>query len=127
MIIGFEKDTGNKNDNFNDYLKAPQCYHKETDSRYADWFRTVGGAGGQDNNHIYIFGHSLGETDKSFFKNLFEKNIQTTIFYHNESENRGLEAKQRLKKALEKILTSEELAEKTQGVEPVITFLPDRE
>lgn len=124
MIIGFEKDAGNHNDNFNDYLKAPQCYHKETDSRYVDWLKMMDCTNAQ--NHIYIFGHSLGATDRSFFRSLFARNVRTTIFYHNESEDKGKEAKQKLKKALEKILTPEMLAEKTQGTEPMITFLPDR-
>ena len=85
IVIGFEEylddeDTKIKLD-FLQYRKYEQCARMNTDTEYMNWLN------GNTDDFIYIFGHSIGETDKEFFTEIFEGKEKIIIYYHDESSH----------------------------------------
>lgn len=70
----------NSNIRFIRFKKYFQRIHKKTGSAYIDWLNTINDY--TDENGLFIFGHSLDETDGDVLRKLIlNTNINTTIFY----------------------------------------------
>ena len=66
--------------------KAAEKYYqrivKNSDSRYLEWIDEMKN---EKDNKVYIYGHSLGETDGDVLTEfILADNCETTIFYYNE-------------------------------------------
>lgn len=75
---------------------------------------------------VYIFGHSLDETDKDILK-LFicNDNVETKIYYYRKNED-DKEALGKIIQNLIKIMGQKELIRRTGGVHKTIEFIPQR-
>lgn len=124
MVLGFDEylDSEKKNDmlDFVYYRKYFQRIFKATDNSYVKWLHEP--TPSEDNPHkVYIFGHSLDETDKEIFKYIFADGIKTTIFYHSD------EAKDRIITNLIHILGQDVLVDKINGISPDIKLVRQSE
>lgn len=73
---------------------------------------------------VYIFGHSLDETDKDVLKRFIcNDNVQTKIYYYRETED-DKRVLAKLIKNLVKVIGQEELIKRTGGLNKTIEFIP---
>lgn len=66
------------------FKKYYQRVYKETDSNYADWLQEANN-NSQYSRELYIFGHSIGITDKDILKAFITSpNMKTVVYSHND-------------------------------------------
>lgn len=133
MVLGVNEYWEGKDEdthtNFNLYKKFVQRIIKETGIGYkttlkcmrSDYedsikYRTLDRSKPQY-NHVYIFGHSLDVTDGDILREIIRtKGVVTTIFYRNKQQQADQIAN------LSKVLTQDELLERTLSTFPTIIF-----
>lgn len=108
-----EKD---KNIRFIRFKKFFQRIHKNTGCFYKKWLEEIDSYP-YKKHYLYIFGHSLDDTDRDILRELIlNEHIVTTIYYHNK------EAYAQQIANLVKVIGQEELISKTGGVSKTIIF-----
>ncbi len=135
MVLGvneyWEGEDKNTHTNFNLYKKFVQRIVKETGIDYKISLqemlseynnsefpnaKTKGDVGLRYNN-VYIFGHSLDVTDGGILREVIQTpGVVTTIFYRNKQQQANQIAN------LSKVLTQDELLERTFSTSPTIIF-----
>ena len=66
------------------FKKYYQRVYKESDSNYADWLRDIE-AHADNNRELYIFGHSIGITDKDILNPFITSpKMKTTVYSYND-------------------------------------------
>lgn len=98
MVLGIDEylDNNLKDSDleFVQFKKYYQRIYKETGRVYGKWINDIND--NEDENNVYIFGHSLDFTDKDILKKIIscknkkEEYIKVTVFYHNEKSHRDL-------------------------------------
>jgi len=86
MILGIDdyldENECDINTTFIRFKKYFQRIHKKTGNKYKNWLeeRSI-----TDEHDLYIFGHSLGMSDRDIIKELIiRERVKTTIYYHND-------------------------------------------
>ncbi|MCM1220141.1 MAG: bacteriophage abortive infection AbiH family protein [Lachnospiraceae bacterium] len=106
----------NKNIRFIRFKKFFQRIHKETSSHYINWLERTK-THPYAKHYLYIFGHSLDDTDGDILRSLIlNDDIITTIFYHNR------EAYAQQIANLVKVIGQDELIKRTGGSNKTIIF-----
>lgn len=78
-LTGEEKD---KNTDFISFKKFFQRIHKKTGCKYKEWLNTIND--NKEQNHLYIYGHSLDKTDGDILKELIcNEYIYTKVYYYD--------------------------------------------
>ncbi len=78
-LIGEEKDN---NTDFISFKKFYQRIHKKTGCIYKEWLNKIND--NKEQNHLYIYGHSLDKTDGDILKELIcNQYINTKVYYYN--------------------------------------------
>lgn len=135
MVLGvneyWDGDDKNTHTNFNLYKKFVQRIIKETGIGYKKTLRVMlseykdsehlhaktKGYIGSRHNEVYIFGHSLDVTDGDVLREVIQtEGIVTTIFYKDKQQQANQVAN------LSKVLTQDELLERTLSTSPTIIF-----
>lgn len=120
MVLGIDEylpeDRRNKETEFIAFKKYYQRIYKETGCKYKEWVEFI-----RDNKRIdhrlYIFGHSLDETDGDILSDLIlNDNVYTTIYYWNK-ETMGKQIAN-----LVKVIGQNELIQRTGGRKKTIVF-----
>ena len=113
------------NNEFIWFKKFFQRIYKKTGCLYLKWIEQCNmnpsyrNNNSTNENHLYIFGHSLDITDKDVLSRLIcMEGMRTTIYYHDKQAY----AKQIAN--LVKVLGEEKLIEMVHGNRPTIVFLP---
>lgn len=116
MVIGIDEyleGTAREKDNeYIQFKKFFQRIYKATGSDYVDWLEKIKPRPTErycpDETNLYIYGHSLDDTDKDILATLITaENVKTTIFYHSQ------EALEKQIINLVKVITEEELIYRT--------------
>ncbi len=120
MVLGIDEylkgDERNTNVDYIEFKKYYQRIHKATGCAYKKWLEEIDKSESEEHN-VYIFGHSLAETDKDILKEILtKKNVKTTIYYHN-SESYGEQIAN-----LVKVLKQDELISMFYGTNPKLRF-----
>lgn len=120
MVLGIDEylpeDRRNKEMDFIAFKKYYQRIYKKTGNEYKKWLQEVD-EHKSNKNTVYIFGHSLDETDGDVLRELINHaNMNTVIFYRNK-EQLGQQIAN-----LVKILKSDTVIEKVYGSNPSIIF-----
>lgn len=90
MVLGIDEYLDNesaaKRIEFASFKKYNQRIYKCTDSNYIDWLDDCKKSNNSTaHKKLYIFGHSLGLTDKDIIGDFVKaEGMETTIFYHND-------------------------------------------
>jgi hypothetical protein len=90
MVLGIDEYLDNesaaKRIEFASFKKYNQRIYKCTDSNYIDWLDDCKKINNSTaHKKLYIFGHSLGLTDKDIIGDFVKaEGMETTIFYHND-------------------------------------------
>lgn len=118
MVIGIDeylKGTMKEEDNeYIQFKKFFQRIYKGTGCKYLDWLED---AKRFPRLNIYIYGHSLDDTDKDILSTLIMADYaKTTIFYHSKS------ALEKQIMNLTKVITEDELIRRTGGKDRSIRF-----
>ncbi len=109
-----EKD---KNIRFIRFKKFFQRIHKNTGCHYKNWIEDINRTAHYTKHYLFIFGHSLDDTDRDILRELIlNDNIITTIFYHNR------EAYAQQITNLVKVIGQDELIRKTGGSKTTLFF-----
>lgn len=135
MVLGvneyWDGDDKNTHTNFNLYKKFVQRIIKETGIGYKKALRVMlskykdsehnhaktKGYIGSWHHEVYIFGHSLDVTDGDILREVIQtEGIVTTIFYKDKQQQANQVAN------LSKVLTQDELLERTLSTSPTIIF-----
>ncbi|MDO5019181.1 MAG: AbiH family protein [Lachnospiraceae bacterium] len=124
MVLGIDEylkgDSKNKEIDFIGFKKYYQRIYKKTGNEYKKWLQQIDEnvrAGRKEENILYIFGHSLDETDGDILREFItHDNLKTVIFYRN-NDQLGQQIAN-----LVKILTSDEMIERVYGSNPTIIF-----
>lgn len=125
MVLGIDEylpeDRRNKEMDFIAFKKYYQRIYKKTGNEYKKWLQEVD-EHKSNKNTVYIFGHSLDETDGDVLRELINHaNMNTVIFYRNK-EQLGQQIAN-----LVKILKSDTVIEKVYGSNPSIIFRQQKE
>lgn len=120
LVLGINEylpdDEKDKNIRFIRFKKFFQRIHKNTGCIYTEWLEEINTTPRLEHN-LYIFGHSLDDTDRDILRELIlNEHIVTTIYYHNK------EAYAQQIANLVKVIGQEELISKTGGVSKNIIF-----
>ena len=116
MVIGIDEyleGTAREKDNeYIQFKKFFQRIYKATGCDYVDWLEKIKPRLAEkycpDETNLYIYGHSLDDTDKDVLARLITaENVKTTIFYHNQ------DALGKQISNLVKVITEEELISRT--------------
>ena len=88
MVLGIDEHLGTEGIRnligYAPFRKYNQRIFKRTDSNYMDWIDNIT-EGGMIDRMLYIFGHSLGYTDKDIIGAFIQANdMRSVIFYHSE-------------------------------------------
>ena len=91
LVLGIDEKGSSKEDA--SILLAPfkkywQRIYKNTDSNYADWIRDIE-QHADSKRELYIFGHSIGVTDKELLRPLIMSNNMKTIVYSHDDRARA--------------------------------------
>lgn len=147
MVLGIDEyltdDRKDTDTDFIDFKKYYQRIYKGTGCKYKEWVERITesweneteenkaeirkciSSGDLKNNKIhnlYIFGHSLDDTDKDVLRDLIlNDNVHTTIFYHNKEELGRKIAN------LVKVIGQDELIRRTGGSTRTIEFKEQQE
>ena len=155
MVLGIDEylldDRKNKDVEFIYFKKYFQRIHKQTGCKYKKWieeirddwetrneyekleiseaiseekFQDIKGWG----HRLYIFGHSLDDTDKDILRDLVENdNIHTTVYYHEEKNDNGTKDLKGKIANLVKVIGQDELIKRTGGSTKTISFKLQKE
>lgn len=124
MVLGIdeylEKERTSKETDFIAFKKYYQRIYKKNGNEYKKWLEQIDenvAAGRKEENKLYIFGHSLDETDGDVLREFItHKNIRTVIYYRDKRQLGQQIAN------LVKILKSDKMIEMVYGNQPSITF-----
>lgn len=121
MVLGIDEyladERKNKDLEFIGFKKYFQRIHKETGCKYREWIDDIIIQSGKI-HHLYIFGHSLDETDGDVLRDfILRDNVHTHIYYLNKDVY-GQQISN-----LVKVIGQEELIRKTGGFVKKIEFL----
>ena len=128
MVLGIDeylpKNRRNKETAFIAFKKYYQRIYKRTGNEYKKWLQEIDNNvrhGINKINTVYIFGHSLDETDGDVLRELINHaNIKTVVFYRDK-EQLGQQIAN-----LVKILKSDNVIEKVYGSNPRIEFIEQK-
>lgn len=117
LVLGFDEISEKDNTEYIYFKKYFQRIYKKTGNKYKNWLEDINKKGNSTENNLYIFGHSLNETDKDILNELITNQyITTTIFYHDNKAFRNQITN------LVKIIGKDELIRKTGGTKPTLIF-----
>ncbi len=124
MVLGIdeylEKERRSREIDFIAFKKYYQRIYKKNGNEYKKWLEQINKnveAGGKEENILYIFGHSLDETDGDILREFItHKHIRTVVYYRNKRQLGQQIAN------LVKILKSDKMIEMVYGNQPRITF-----
>lgn len=125
MVLGIDeylsKDERSKEIDFIAFKKYYQRIYKKTGNEYKKWLKQIDEnieAGRKEENVLYIFGHSLDETDGDILREFItHDNLKTVIFYKNKKQMGQQIAN------LVKVLESDEVIKRVYGNNPTIVFV----
>lgn len=141
MVLGIDEylddDRKDRDLEFLMFKKYYQRIYKSTGNAYLSWADTIQREYDEyirkklepsefdyPGHTVYIFGHSLDETDKDVLKRFIcNDNVQTKIFYYRETED-DKRVLAKLIKNLVKVIGQEELIKRTGGLNKTIEFIP---
>lgn len=132
MVIGIDEYLDDyrkdKDNEFIQFKKFYQRIYKKTGCKYIDWLKEYGYIsemkldGYEPIINIYIFGHSLDETDKDILEKLImNESAKTTIYYHDKKTLGSQIAN------LVKVIRQDNLIEKVHGEDATIEFIQQQE
>lgn len=126
MVLGIEeylpKDRRDKETRFIEFKKYYQRIYKKNGNIYKKWLNEIKSAGITEDNTLYIFGHSLDETDKDILQEFIMCNgLKTVIFYRNKQQLGEQIAN------LLKVIGYDALLEKVYGEDASIEFRQQQE
>lgn len=124
MVLGIDEylpeERRSKEVDFIAFKKYYQRIYKRTGNEYKKWLKQIDEnvkLGREEENTLYIFGHSLDVTDGDVLREFINhENLKTVIFYRN-NEQLGQQIAN-----LVKILKSDVVIKKVYGSNPTITF-----
>ena len=98
------------------FKKYFQRIHKKTGIKYKEWLTR------EESHNVYIFGHSLDESDKDILQDIIlNKNVITTIFYLDD------EAYAREITNMVKLIGQDNLNKKVYAANPTIKFMKQKD
>lgn len=123
MVIGIDEYLSDSeksiNTEFIEFKKYYQRIHKKTGCIYKNWLSSMSS---EQNNNLYIFGHSLDITDGDILRELINHpSIKTTIYYLD-SDAYGKQIAN-----LVKVLGQDELIKGVYGDSPKLRFVKQEE
>lgn len=124
MVLGIdeylEEKRRSRETDFIAFKKYYQRIYKKNGNEYKKWLEQINKnveAGRKEENILYIFGHSLDETDGDILREFItHKQIKTVVYYRNKRQLGQQIAN------LVKILKSDKMIEMVYGNQPRITF-----
>lgn len=124
MVLGIdeylEEERRSRETDFIAFKKYYQRIYKKNGNKYKKWLAQINKnveAGRKEENILYIFGHSLDETDGDVLREFItHKHIRTVVYYRNKRQLGQQIAN------LVKILKSDKMIEMVYGNQPRITF-----
>lgn len=124
MVLGIdeylEEERRSRETDFIAFKKYYQRIYKRNGNEYKKWIEQINQnveAGRKEENILYIFGHSLDETDGDVLREFItHKHIRTVVYYRNKRQLGQQIAN------LVKILKSDTMIEMVYGNQPRITF-----
>lgn len=121
MVLGIDeylsKERRDKEVRFIEFKKYYQRIFKKNGNEYKKWLNEISTSKISQNNILYIFGHSLDETDKDvLYEFIMCKSLKTVIFYKDKKQMKELISN------LLKVIGYDALLEKVYGKEPTIEF-----
>lgn len=137
MVLGIDEylpdDRKDKDIEFIAFKKFYQRIYKQTGCKYKEWVDEIKedyaeyqaklskSKNGYPKHNLYIFGHSLDQTDGDILRDLIlNDNVKTTIFYTNREELGRKIAN------LNILIHQEELIRRTSGSTKTIYFVPQK-
>lgn len=128
LVLGIDEylpdDRKSKEIDFIAFKKYYQRIYKQTGNQYKKWLEQIDRnvkEGRKEENILYIFGHSLDETDGDVLRDLINHDRVKTIVYYKDKKMLG-----QLIANLVKILGSDKVIEKVYGNMPSIQFVQQR-
>lgn len=98
------------------FKKYYQRVYKESDSNYTDWLRDIQ-ANKNNNRELYIFGHSIGITDKDILNSFITSpNMSTTVYSYNDKSRAEQIAN------MTEIIGIDEVVRRTAGKDSTLVF-----
>lgn len=92
IVLGVPADKADEidyiNTDFLDFKKYYQRFVNQTDERFVDLIKYIR----RDPKRtvaVFVFGHSLAETDKDIIRELFDVATKITVFFHNPTERQN--------------------------------------
>lgn len=122
LVLGIDDYLSNdsKEIDFIAFKKYYQRIYKRTGNQYKKWLKQIHEK--REESLLYIFGHSLDETDGDILRDLInDDKIQTIIFYKNKKVLGQQIAN------LVKVLSRDKVIEKVYGQNPSIKFIQQKE
>lgn len=124
MVLGIDEylkeERRSRETDFIAFKKYYQRIYKKNGNEYKKWIEQINKnveAGRKEENVLYIFGHSLDETDGDVLREFItHKHIRTVVYYRNKRQLGQQIAN------LVKILKSDKMIEMVYGNQPRITF-----
>lgn len=121
IVLGIDeylsKEKRDKEVRFIEFKKYYQRIFKKNGNEYKKWLNEIAMRKTSEENILYIFGHSLDETDKDvLYEFIMCKGLKTVIFYRDKKQLRELISN------LLKVIGYDALLEKVYGKEPTIEF-----
>lgn len=124
MVLGIDEYLGeeerSKETDFIAFKKYYQRIYKKNGNEYRKWLEQIDenvAAGRKEENILYIFGHSLNETDGDVLREFITHNHIKTIIYYKDKRQLGQQIAN-----LVKILKSDNMIAMVYGNQPRITF-----
>ncbi len=124
MVLGIDEyltgDSKNKETDFIAFKKYYQRIYKKNGNEYKKWLDQIDtniALGKEEENKLYIFGHSLNETDGDVLRELITHPQIETIIYYRDKKQLGQQIAN-----LVKVLGSDQMVEMVYGNHPAITF-----
>ncbi len=124
MVLGIDEyltgDSRNKETDFIAFKKYYQRIYKRNGNEYKKWLNQIDAniaIGKEEENKLYIFGHSLDETDGDVLRELITYQQIETIIYYKDKRQLGQQIAN-----LVKVLGSDRMVEMVYGNHPAITF-----
>lgn len=129
LVLGIDEylpdDKKSKEIDFIAFKKYYQRIYKQTGCQYKTWLERIDGKkkkGHHATNTLYIFGHSLDETDGDVLRDLINHSNIQTIIYYKDKKILGQQIAN-----LVKVLGSDTVIEKVYGNRPSIRFVQQAE
>lgn len=124
MVLGIDEylpeERRNKEVDFIAFKKYYQRIYKKNGNEYKKWLERIEqniAAGRKEENILYIFGHSLDETDGDILREFITHKHIKTIIYYRDKKQLGQQIVN-----LVKILTTDKMIEMVYGNHPSIIF-----